>query len=286
MNAQQFVEEVMHSPFATENFQQQYADFQEYQQLAMQTLDAFCHVCEKHHIPYQLAWGSLLGAIRDGGQIPWDYDVDVFVPYKEKDRLLEALDRDLDENYYVYCPETAPRCRHCMMRLAPKGYHSDVLHVDVFYLIGAPEDPEERAVFAKRVAAVANQRYQKLVDPFRASMGRFKSFVKLCLMRLKMLPVSLEDIEKEYHSLCTKYDFDSAAYCISADVFAADASFPATAIKTTLQYATSQGSYAIPTGHDEILRLLYKNYMQAFPLENRIQEMTGHYQTLKRFAKK
>jgi len=276
----------MKSTFATESFCREYKEFQEYQAMAMQTLRAFSRVCEKNDIPYQLAWGSLLGAIRDDGQIPWDYDVDVFVPYCEKERLIEALKRDLDPKYYFYCPEVNPKCRHFIMRLAPKGYHTDVLHVDVFYLIGAPEDPEERVAFAKRVAEVSNQRYQKLVNPFRACMGRFKSFVRLVLRRVKMLPVSLCDIEKEYHSLCTKYDFDKAAYYVSADAFAMEASFPAELVTETVQYPTKEGMFRIPVGYQEVLRLLYKDYARIFPLEDRLREMRGHYRNLKKFSKK
>ena len=286
MTAQQFVEEVMGSPLATDDFRKKYAEFQEYQRMALQTLNAFCRVCDQNGIPYQLAWGSLLGAIRDNGQIPWDYDVDVFVPYKEKDRLVEALRRDLDRDYYFYCPETNRNCRHFFMRLAPNGYHSDVLHVDVFYLVGAPEDPEDRTAFAKQVAQASRRRYEKLVNPFRACMGRFKLFVRLCLMRLKMLSVPLRDIEQEYHALCTQYDFDKATCYVSADTFAADVALPAEWVKETVQYPTKEGVFRIPVGYQEVLCLLYKDYTRIFPLKDRLQEMSGHYRNLKKFSKK
>ena len=84
MKAKQFIDEATSSGLVQENFQEVYVKFQRYQNLAIRTLQAFGQVCERNGIPYQLAWGSLLGAVRDGGQIPWDYDVDVFVPYKER----------------------------------------------------------------------------------------------------------------------------------------------------------------------------------------------------------
>jgi len=83
MKAQQFVDEVKISGLAQNNFSEVYNDFRHYQKLAIGTLQAFSRVCEQNGISYQLAWGSLLGAVRDGGQIPWDYDVDVFVPYQD-----------------------------------------------------------------------------------------------------------------------------------------------------------------------------------------------------------
>lgn len=61
----------------------------------MDTLIEFHRVCEKSNIEYELAYGSLLGAIRDNGQIPWDYDIDVFVAFKDKERLIETLKKNL-----------------------------------------------------------------------------------------------------------------------------------------------------------------------------------------------
>lgn len=286
MTAQQFIEEVKGSTFDAEDFTRKYAEFQEYQQLALQTLDAFRQVCDKNDIPYQLAWGSLLGAIRDGGQIPWDYDVDVFVPYYEKNNLVEALKRDLDDEFYFYCPEIDPKCRHFCMRIAPKGYYSDVLHVDVFYLVGAPEDPEKCAAFAKRIVELTQLRYQKLVNPIRACMGRFKGFVKCCLMRLKTILVPLSRIEREFEELCTKYNFDTATYYVSADIFATDALFPADLVRQTILHTTEHGTYRIPVGYEEVLHLLYKDYTRIFPLESRMREMNEHYSVLKKYGKK
>lgn len=54
--------------------------------------DALCEfhrICEKNNIKYQVAFGSLLGLIRDSEQIPWDYDVDVIVKYSERKNFLK-----------------------------------------------------------------------------------------------------------------------------------------------------------------------------------------------------
>ena len=44
--------------------------------------------CEREGITYSLAWGSLLGAIREGGIIPWDYDIDDMMPRPDYDRFV------------------------------------------------------------------------------------------------------------------------------------------------------------------------------------------------------
>ena len=48
-------------------------------------------VCEKHNIRYFLAQGTLIGAAREKGFIPWDDDIDVIIPQKDLERLLEIF---------------------------------------------------------------------------------------------------------------------------------------------------------------------------------------------------
>lgn len=285
MNVKQFVDEAKHSGLVQKEFLEIYDDFQKYQNLAIGTLQAFSQVCERNEIAYQLAWGSLLGAIRDGGQIPWDYDVDVFVPYKEKNRLVEALKNDLDRQYYFYCPEIDPQCRHFFIRVTPKEYRSDILHVDVFYVVGAPDDVAERQIFCQRLARLSHMRYEKLVNPLTVAMGRPKAFVKACLQNLKMLSTPLKKIEKEYIDMCTRYDYDQAKYLVSADIFAIDATFFGDEIRQTIEYSTDHGVYPIPVGYDQILKSLYQNYMQVPSLESRLNELYSHYRQLSQYAK-
>ena len=59
-------------------------------------LKEFHSFCVEHEIKYSLSYGSLLGAIRHQGFIPWDDDLDVFVDRKNADLLNQALaDSDL-----------------------------------------------------------------------------------------------------------------------------------------------------------------------------------------------
>lgn len=55
-------------------------------------------ICRKHKIEYYLDWGSLLGAVRHGGFIPWDDDLDIAVRGKDVNRLRKLLQAELPTN--------------------------------------------------------------------------------------------------------------------------------------------------------------------------------------------
>ena len=56
-------------------------------QLLLSLLDKFVAVCEQYHLQYYLAAGSVLGAVRHKGLIPWDDDIDVYMPRADYEKL-------------------------------------------------------------------------------------------------------------------------------------------------------------------------------------------------------
>lgn len=59
----------------------------------------FDRICRKHNIDYWLDSGTLLGAVRHGGFIPWDDDIDVCVLKKDRKRLRKAMNTSLSQDY-------------------------------------------------------------------------------------------------------------------------------------------------------------------------------------------
>ncbi len=74
-------------------------------------------VCARHNIPYWLCSGTLLGAVRHGGYIPWDDDLDIEVLSEDYPRLMEALQRDLPQHLRVQTHDTDPGYFFCFAKV-------------------------------------------------------------------------------------------------------------------------------------------------------------------------
>lgn len=84
------------------------------------TFEILCdvaQVCGEEKIPYMLGGGTALGAVRHGGFIPWDDDIDINVPRAYIDRLLDAIEARFGDKYYIEAP------------LRTKGYLSSFIQI-------------------------------------------------------------------------------------------------------------------------------------------------------------
>lgn len=69
-----------------------------FRQLYVELLIFVDNVCNKHDIDYWLGFGTLLGAVRHGGFIPWDDDIDLVILRKDYNKLIEALPKELEKH--------------------------------------------------------------------------------------------------------------------------------------------------------------------------------------------
>ncbi len=72
-------------------------------------MDEIHRVCEKNNIKYALIAGSALGIVNYKGFIPWDDDIDMCIQRKDWNRFIDALNNDLNDNFYFQCFETDKR---------------------------------------------------------------------------------------------------------------------------------------------------------------------------------
>lgn len=84
-------------------------------------------ILEKHSIPYMLAFGSLLGAVRHKGFIPWDEDIDFFLVDDSYDAAKDYLRNELPSKYFLEDEKSEPKYFHSYAHV--KDLNSIVTHV-------------------------------------------------------------------------------------------------------------------------------------------------------------
>lgn len=100
------------------------------QQLVMlEMLKELDRICRKHDIPYFLFWGTLLGAVRHDGFIPWDDDLDVAVMRKDYKKLLKVLPDELPEQFVLQTNDTDSNYFYFLAKLRHK---KSLLHDEPF----------------------------------------------------------------------------------------------------------------------------------------------------------
>lgn len=100
-----------------ENFEYSPEIIRELQLTELQMLKAFDQICRKYNIKYIIDAGTLLGAVRYGGFIPWDDDVDVRMLRDEYERFCKACKKELNTDYFLQNNETDPGYRWGYARL-------------------------------------------------------------------------------------------------------------------------------------------------------------------------
>lgn len=92
------------------------------QLIQTEMLVEFDRICRKNGLRYNISFGTLLGAVRHGGFIPWDDDIDVTMPWEDYMKLDKAMECDLDaEKYYFRTPETEENNHLIFKHLERKG---------------------------------------------------------------------------------------------------------------------------------------------------------------------
>lgn len=158
----------------------------EVRKVLMETLGAFVSFCKEHDLEYFLAYGSLLGAVRDQNMIPWDDDIDILMPRPEYDRFLELYraypPRDTtilvpgDDDY----PTPFAKIINTRTRFVADDYYFPDNYgvcIDIFPLDGAPR-------FAGGLVF-------SLAAEIRGIMYRRFPYLKPHLVRPSQTPVSL-----------------------------------------------------------------------------------------------
>jgi len=106
-------------------------------------------IARKYKFNYYLAYGTVLGAVRHQGFIPWDTDVDIIIDVESYDAFCKVLYHEIDGKYEVKHINYDQSYDSLKARIAPKSVSHNIIHIDIFPLVGSPKSMIGKYVFSK-----------------------------------------------------------------------------------------------------------------------------------------
>lgn len=262
----------------------------EIQAQSLEILQAVHDHCIANGIKYSLAYGTLIGAIRHKGFIPWDDDVDIIMPRPDYERFVASFSApglglvcEKDPDYYLnYCRvfDTAKTGSTTFLPIG-KNYQGG-MWIDVFPADGVSDDKEE---FVRNVCEVKKNWMMQL--RYRYSLASFRDVVKTCGIKdfliltaiklsgqgRKKLDANNDIVRKNavripygstqhWSQLCI-LDDGIRNYQLCED------------FAETVDAEFEGRTFKVMKGYDRVLRNIYGDYMQL-PPEDQRQPKHGH----------
>lgn len=134
------------------------------QQWSRELLAELDGACRAAGVPCLLAYGTALGAVREGDLIGWDVDADVWVPREHYSRLLTEVAPLLGPDCELLSPETHPDYEYLFPRVVRRGVHHVFVRVDVFPLDPAPPGRLLRVAYLGLARLLVRLFYLQRVD--------------------------------------------------------------------------------------------------------------------------
>lgn len=246
-------------------------NIKEIQAYVIDIMKTTVEICEKNGITYYCQAGTVLGAVRHSGQIPWDYDADLIVPQNEIDRFVECMVRDLPKKYYVDYFTINPQGFRAFPRIGVKGFSTDTLHLDIFRLIGLPDDRQEQEALLKEIKA-----YRVNNIAARSSFWHLvrNNGIRTAAKRLCLLFSPKDRYIKKIDEACRRHPYEKAKYVANP--------FGRYGVKNIFEkgvYGEGQMhpfedfQVRIPSEVDFYLKQYYRDYMQLPPEAERNKEL-------------
>lgn len=253
---------------------------EELKQIQLGVLDAVVAFCTEHNLRYFLGYGTLLGAVRHKGYIPWDDDIDIMMPRKDYGYLLEHFNvfnanykvknHHLDKRYPISFAKVFDK-RTVLLENVRRKFDIGV-NIDIFPLDGLPDNKEEAVRHLNRILNLYKIYAIKSLT-LSKKRGWYKNFL-IVLCRIPTFFISYQCINNKIEVLSLLFDYEQSG-CIAncAAPYGTNEIMDKHIFSSSEELVFESKKYTVPHGWHEYLTKLYGDYMQ-FPPES--QQVTHH----------
>lgn len=250
----------------------------ELHELMLENLKKIIEICEKNNIQYYLAYGSLLGAVRHGGFIPWDDDLDIMMKRQDFERFVKycqenadelqpykLLSYDLDKSY----PYPIPRFCNLDYLLKSDMYQADEMgvYIDVYPLDSAGKEHDLEA-YKRKYNIWLRAVFHSIRPKSYPYPSKLSKFVGTIIDSFLSKPFVRSRIFKSLYNMKDRFDIDSSDYlaCVIWEPYPVyKKEYFSKACK--LKFEDIEAN--VPIGYDMILSQKYGDYMVLPPEDKR-----------------
>ncbi len=246
---------------------------EELKRIQLDILESVHKFCMEENIKYFLMYGTLIGAIRHKGYIPWDDDIDICMPRPDYNKFMKEF--NMDNNYlkfvsneidsnYLYTFGKVIDTRTSLIEYTTLKYPMGV-NIDVFPIDGI----DERGKLLSKQILLRKMINMKTVK-YSAKRKLYKNLV-LIFAKLLLLIVPTNFLIKKMVNNTNKYSYDeSSNVCCVAMGTKLNKPVPKAYFSNGILKEFEGRKYFVPIGYDGYLKSIFGDYMKLPPEDKRI----------------